>query len=349
MFDISIFFIYRILHYVKQKGIAPEILLEKAGIDLLSIGRFDSKIPARHYLSIMEEAVRLTGDEFLGLHVGASTELRDLSNLGYIMAGCKDMGEAIGSAIGYIDFIGAPVELRLERGTDRGRLIFYLKEPFNLNTRQCVDEALSSFFSILNDITNNQFKPEEIHFSYPAPEDIRALKKTFSCRVRFGQAASALVFHPRELLNPVVRPNPKLLLMARQQRDRIKEIVEEKDYSRKITILLYAGLQNGPPCIKHVAKELGVSIRGLQMRLSEEGVTFSRIVRDVRRELAKTYLADRDYSIDEITFLLGFSEPSVFHRAFKTWTGLTPGEYRNDVTLAQAPQTGNTVWATGAG
>jgi len=348
MFDISIFFIYRILHYVKRLGIAPEILLEKAGVDLLGFSRFDSKIPEWQYFSIMDEAVRLTGDRFLGLHVGASTELRDLSNLGYIMANCKDLGEAIDSAIGYIDFIGAPVVLRLARHTEEAQLMFDLKQPLNPQTRQCLDEALSSLASILRNITKKGFELKEVRLSYPAPEDDRAYRKVYPCPVRFGQPVSTLVFHPRELLAPVIRPNPKLLLMTRNTRDYIKEIIEEKDYSRKIAILLYAKLQKGPPCIKHVAKELGVSIRGLQMKLSEEGVTFSRIVRDVRRELAKTYLADKEYSIDEITYLLGFSEPSVFHRAFKTWTGLTPGEYRS-VTLSADQHAGKTVWMSTAG
>ena len=337
MFDISIFFAYRILHYLKRMGIAPEILLEKAGVDLLSLSRFDSKIPDRQYFSIVGEAVRMTRDDFLGLHVGAITELRDLSNLGYIMANRQDLGEAVESAIGYIDFIGAPVELQLVRHTDHAQLLLNLKPPFNSETRQCVEEVLSSLSSILRNITNNRFELKEVRLSYPPPEDTRVYKKVFLCPVLFNQPDSALVFHPRNLLARVIRPNPKLLLVARNTRDYIKEVIEEKDYSRKITIHLYAKLQNGPPCIKHIAKELGVSIRGLQMKLSEEGVTFSRIVREVRRELAKTYLADKAYSIDEITFLLGFSEPSVFHRAFKTWTGLTPGEYRSVTLCAERP------------
>jgi AraC-like DNA-binding protein len=348
MFEISIFFIYRILHHVKCLGIAPELLLEKAGVDLLSLSRFDSKIPERQYFSIMDEAVLLTGDEFLGLHMGASTELRDLSNLGYIMANCQDLGEAIEHAIGYIDFIGAPVELRLVRHTDQAQLLFDLKQPLNSKTRQCIDEVLSSLSSILKNITKKSFELKEVRFAYPAPGDTRVYKKIFPCPVLFDQPVSSLVFHPRELLAPVIRPNPKLLLMARNTRDYIKEIIEEKDYSRKIAILLYAKLQKGPPCIKHIAKELGISIRGLQMKLSDEGVTFSRVVRDVRRELAKTYLADKAYSIDEITFLLGFSEPSVFHRAFKTWTGLTPGEYRS-VTLSTENSARKTAWVSTAG
>jgi AraC-like DNA-binding protein len=72
-----------------------------------------------------------------------------------------------------------------------------------------------------------------------------------------------------------------------------------------------------------------MSVRVLQKKLKEEGVTFSEIATNVRRELAKSYLAEKRYTIDDITYLLGFSEPSVFRRAFKTWTGMTPGQYRS--------------------
>ena len=72
-----------------------------------------------------------------------------------------------------------------------------------------------------------------------------------------------------------------------------------------------------------------MSVRCLQMKLSREGQTFSQIVKNIRKELAKAYLAEKDFSIDDITTRLGFSDPSVFHRAFKSWTGLTPGQYRN--------------------
>jgi AraC-like DNA-binding protein len=78
------------------------------------------------------------------------------------------------------------------------------------------------------------------------------------------------------------------------------------------------------PTIEDVAKDLGMSVRVLQKKLKEEGATFSEIAANVRQELAKSYLAEKRYTIDDITYLLGFSEPGVFRRAFKMWTGMTP-------------------------
>ena len=79
--------------------------------------------------------------------------------------------------------------------------------------------------------------------------------------------------------------------------------------------------------IEHVAKQLGMTARNLQRRLKDDGTSFQTVREDVRRELAKRYLDDR-LAISEISFLLGFSEPSAFFRAFKRWTGMTPIEAR---------------------
>ena len=79
--------------------------------------------------------------------------------------------------------------------------------------------------------------------------------------------------------------------------------------------------------IKKVAREMSVSVRTLQNRLKEEGVVFSELLTDTRQKLAKKYLQE-DYSVEQITYLLGFSEPSVFRKAFKKWSGVTPRQFQ---------------------
>jgi AraC-like DNA-binding protein len=79
--------------------------------------------------------------------------------------------------------------------------------------------------------------------------------------------------------------------------------------------------------INKVAKEMAVSVRTLQKRLESEGVVFSDLYKEIRQRLAKKYLRE-NYTVEQITYLLGFSEPSVFRKAFKKWSGVTPREYR---------------------
>ena len=72
---------------------------------------------------------------------------------------------------------------------------------------------------------------------------------------------------------------------------------------------------------------MSISVRTLQNRLEVEGIVFSDLLKDIRQRLAMRYLRE-NYSVEEITYLLGFSDPSVFRKAFKRWSGVTPGEYR---------------------
>ncbi len=81
--------------------------------------------------------------------------------------------------------------------------------------------------------------------------------------------------------------------------------------------------------INKVAKELAVSVRTLQNYLDAEGVVFSDLLRDIRQRLAQKYLRE-NHMVEQITYLLEFSEPSVFRKAFKKWSGITPREYREN-------------------
>jgi AraC-like DNA-binding protein len=87
-------------------------------------------------------------------------------------------------------------------------------------------------------------------------------------------------------------------------------------------------LNAGHPSLERVAEHLGLSARTLQRKLQDLGTTHNELVDQIRHELATRYLAEKEMAICEVAYLLGFSEPSSFHRAFKRWTGTTPKDYR---------------------
>lgn len=97
----------------------------------------------------------------------------------------------------------------------------------------------------------------------------------------------------------------------------------------KVRGVVASRLPRGVPSIGVVARQLTIAPRTLQRRLAAEGVSYQQLVDIVRREAAERLLMDASMSIGEIGYLLGFSEPSAFHRAFKRWHSLTPHEYRN--------------------
>ena len=92
--------------------------------------------------------------------------------------------------------------------------------------------------------------------------------------------------------------------------------------------LLNEALRGGDPGLSTVSKRLGLSVRSLQRKLKENGTSHQGLLDDLRHELSREYLLQSGMSVVDVAFLLGFSDPSAFHRAFRRWTGLTPREFK---------------------
>ena len=86
--------------------------------------------------------------------------------------------------------------------------------------------------------------------------------------------------------------------------------------------------RGGDPSLDRIADQLGLTPRTLQRKLHELGTSHNELLDHMRRQLAMRYLREPEMAICEVAYLLGFSESSSFHRAFKRWTGVTPKEYR---------------------
>lgn len=155
--------------------------------------------------------------------------------------------------------------------------------------------------------------------------------RIFKCPFLFNQPSAALVFPSSVLEIPLRHPNQELLsLLEHHANSFLSKIDEDDHFSKKISLRFFESIQDNSPTIKKISKDLWIGKRALQNKLKKEGTTFSELTNSVRQELAKSYLADKRYTIDEITYLVGFSEPSSFRRAFKRWTGgVTASQYRS--------------------
>ena len=96
----------------------------------------------------------------------------------------------------------------------------------------------------------------------------------------------------------------------------------------QIRAIIIEWLPSGTPTQEKIASDVHLSPRSLQRKLSELGTSYKVLLDDIRKDLAQHYLRESDRSIGEVTYLLGFSEPSNFARSFKRWTGVTPQEYQ---------------------
>lgn len=169
----------------------------------------------------------------------------------------------------------------------------------------------------------------EVRFPHTAPLDISEHQRLFGCKLQFGWERSELVF-ARDLLDaPLVKADPTLQAILEAQVVSVIEKLPKGEATTDAVRRHLAGeLGKGQPTLEQIAPRLHMSPRTLHRRLDDEGTSFRKILSEVRRELASRHLMERRLAIGEIAFLLGFSEPSAFHRAFKRWTGHAPLIYR---------------------
>lgn len=112
-------------------------------------------------------------------------------------------------------------------------------------------------------------------------------------------------------------------------RRRLSDLDAADSFTERVRAVLLEGLPAGLVTMEAVARKLAMSKRTLQRRMVAEGVSYQKILNDTREKLARHYLHNTQLSASQISFLLGFTEPNSFHRAFRSWTGMTPEHARH--------------------
>ena len=181
---------------------------------------------------------------------------------------------------------------------------------------------------MIRTITGIKLTPLAVHFTSSPPVSMAEYERVFCCPAYFEQEENSLTIDTSILHTPILLPNTELLQhFENYANEFLAKINRKNEYTRKVTKLILSRLDDEKLSIDIIARDMNVSVRTLQNRLREEGVIFSKLLQEIRIKLAKKYLQE-EHSVETIAYLLGFSEPSVFRKAFKKWSGFTPREYR---------------------
>lgn len=175
--------------------------------------------------------------------------------------------------------------------------------------------------------TGQPLKARRVEFAQPMG-NTEMLESYFGCRIRSGTGVNKLTLHRRDLDRPFISYNEELLQILTPALD---HSLDEQQHSRSVTETVIRIIKRSltrNPDIQVIAKELGMSDRTLQRRLSGEDTSFQRLLTQAKHEQAKLYLADPLLDIKEVAFLLGYEDPNSFYRAFRLWEGETPANWR---------------------
>ena len=134
---------------------------------------------------------------------------------------------------------------------------------------------------------------------------------------------------------PILNANPNLFALFTQHADTLLAKLHSASLTTRVKREIVTLLKGEEPALATVADRLAMGVRTLQLHLKEEGTTYQQLLDEVRQSLAVQHLREAYLSTNDIAYLLGFAEPSVFFRSFKKWTGKTPGTFRQQAFRTQ--------------
>lgn len=192
--------------------------------------------------------------------------------------------------------------------------------------------GMMTFLRMLVDTDERRYKPAFVEFCWPAPENTHVYETFFGAPVRFGQPFNTVATSLESLAWPVAHRHLKGMAGAEARAEAmLGQLSSSETFLEKLQRLLTRALHEGEPGLEAMASAMAMSVRTFQRRLAEKQLTFRDVLQQTRLVLARQYLADPRLSLQEISFLLGYSEQSAFQRAFREWTGQTPQRARDRV------------------
>jgi len=299
-----------------HSGVEAEALFAEAGLDEGDGLACDALTMSDKLSHLWELLVRQSGDPLLGLKISTPHRLGWLGVMGHIM------------------LVSPTVQSTIERCHGHTRVGMVLPGAQRPVPQQRYDFVWCVLLRTLRCASGNDHAtPVVVEYAFPQPANAHVYAETFGCPVRFNMPHNVMEFADADLVM-ALPPHPPLRDGEGAQVMASLAHAEPPTFSAKVQNLLAALLPKGPPHRDDVAALLMMSERTLQRRLAEEGTSFTTLVDDTRRELARQSLGGGELSLKMLSFQLGFSEPSAFYRACKRWFGMAPSDIVN---LAHPP------------
>lgn len=310
------------------RGISVPALLAAVGLSQEQLADGDALLPLSVHLALWQQAAQLSGDERFGLHMSESVPRGAFGLREYILRNSPDLEAALRSLIRYQGLL-IPNILRLVYEGETVRIEHAPPRGLGPATRHAGEFVIANLVRQIQGLLRVPVRPAEIWFQETPPSDLSEYARIFSCPVYFERPANALVLD-RALLTLEVQGADAALaeILTRQADAVLARAGDPEDLVGKVQRVICTEMKGAAPPLSRVARQLGLSPRNLQRRLQEEGTSFHKLLDQTCHEIAVHQIQKQRLPASEVAFLLGYSEVSAFHRAFRRWTGMSTAQFR---------------------
>jgi len=317
------------IDFAVSRGAPRNTLLARSKIRPDDLTDQDARLPLQAYTALMKEGVNCCGEPALALQFGEASTMAEMSIIGLIVGSCESTGQALGEINRYAQLMldeqdNLPRD-RLEVVRDQDQTWLVSTSSAYREYAHLVEAAFARMVCGSRRIFPNEPFAKEVHFTHEEPLYRYEYDRIFGMPIYFESSRNALLIHESYLELKFPFSSKYVFGVFSNHADALLTKLEHSTTFRgKVEHALIPILHMGGTNMEKVAKKLGVSRSTLYRRLGVEGVTYEQVLDELRCQMAERYLQEKKVTVNETAYLVGFSDPSAFSRAYKRWTGQRP-------------------------
>jgi AraC-like DNA-binding protein len=319
-----------LVHAAAAVGVDRSELLARVGVTEEELER-DTSVSTAVVANAWQAAPALSGDPMFGLHAGLHAEFGAYDVLDYLFLSSATLGDALRGLQRYYRIVTEiwRIDLLVER--DVARLRLWIPADLVELGWHAWDYFFSGSLKRMRAAVGVGLDPTGVHLMHGERGDAGEYRRVFRCPVTFGHPINEFVFPSQMLELRLLSSNPTLHRLVQRHADELlARVPSEQDLLARAETLLPTLLKDPALSLHRLAKQLGVSVRKLQRKLADHGMTYKQLVERTRKEHAMRALGGAAMSIQEIAYELGFESPASFSRAFKRWRGVSPSQWQDE-------------------
>lgn len=302
-------------------------IFSQAGIDLVSLREPTARFPISSMSRVYALVAEATSDPCFGLSIAQFVHPTSMHALGYSLFASSTLDSFCRRIVRYFRLVSTNAESQFERTASEYRLVMVpTQQPEQFYPQ---DAWMATILRYIREIYRPDFTPRGVCLTRPKPQrNAVRFEKFFGTSVTFGSDANKLIFNPLDMHVDLPAANAEL---ARNNDEVVLNLLarmDREDVVARVRALFVELLPSGDCGKATAASRLNMSERSLQSRLAARGVSYRALLNETRQKLAEQYMRQGHHSVSEVTYLLGFADVSSFSRAFRSWTGVSPSEFR---------------------
>lgn len=287
------------------------------------------RITIDNYAALLREGAKATQDTLFGFSLGQHIQTTDYGVLGYLIESCENLQQAVTSLLAFDSLVAELGNAQFETDGDTAKILWF---PFQTLEKQVILRNMTAWVTTTRKLLNSALTANQVSFTFAlCKKEQLALEQWFNCPVVSNHKLNCISF-PSEFLTLPFRSNDQSLFQALTLESK-KQLVQFSTHKNNLKQQVESLLSAKPNLIQcdqpRVASALNMSVRTMQRNLKQDNVTFMTLLNNERKKRVKSLIIQ--HNLIQVTSLLGYIEQATLSKAFKTWFGITPSQFKASV------------------